>query len=71
MNNIWKLFLQTALPWIHAAGQSFRDQDSNDTGKDDIEGYALLAIADIAQAVISGDVSKMQAALNKVQSPVK
>lgn len=59
-----------ALPLLKAAGIEFRNQDDNDTGADDIKGYTCFYVIDLVQALISDDVSKMQALLNKT-SPIK
>lgn len=65
MKNWWKVLLKMALPLLRGAGEDYREQDENDTGKDDLIGYTLIYIADLGTAVLTGDTSKIKAVLNK------
>ncbi len=49
----WKFFVQMAIAPIHYAAQTFRNQDANDTGKDDIIGITLDYVADVLSAVVT------------------
>lgn len=49
----WKFFVKAALPWIHMAAESFKNQDDNTTGKDDLIGISLDYAANLIEAVIS------------------
>lgn len=70
MKDWWKYLLRMALPLVRGAGAEFRNKDSNDTGKDDLIGYSLTYLADLGEAILSDDASKIQAQLNKT-SPIK
>jgi hypothetical protein len=49
----WKFFVRMAIPFLRSAGDSFREQDANDTGRDDMIGISLDYAADLIEAVIN------------------
>ena len=68
ISGLWKTLLQMVLPMVKLAGESYRNQDDNDTGKDDLIGYSLEYLADLGTAILTGDTAKIKTQLNK-QAP--
>ena len=50
---MWKMFVKMAIPVIHAAGEAYKGQDDNDTGRDDLIEVSLVYVADLLQAIVS------------------
>lgn len=50
----WKMLLLFALPMLKAAGQAKIDEDANSTGKDDIQGEAMMFAAKLIEAIALG-----------------
>lgn len=48
----WKMILLMALPMMEAAGQSYVNQDANDTGKDDAIGEGILYAVKLLKAIV-------------------
>lgn len=59
------MILGWALPMVESAGQAKIDEDSNDTGKDDLIGQALVAAAKLLKAAFSGDTAAISKILKK------
>lgn len=60
----WKFFIQMAIAPIHYAAQSFKNQDANDTGKDDLIGLTLDYVADVLTAIVNNqDLPKAPAGI--------
>jgi len=49
----WKFFVRMAIPFLRSGAESFRNQDPNDTGRDDMIGLSLEYAADLIEAVIN------------------
>lgn len=49
----WKMFVKMAIPMIENAGQSYVDQDENNSGKDDMIGQSLIYVAHLLTAIVS------------------
>lgn len=53
-----------ALPFIRIAGEEYRDQDTNETGRDDLIGSTLIYVAALLEAVLTdGQLPKAPAGL--------
>ncbi|MFN0279090.1 MAG: hypothetical protein ACKVRN_10870 [Pyrinomonadaceae bacterium] len=50
----WKFFVRMALPMVRMAGEQFKNEDENTTGKDDMVGISLTYAADLIEAAING-----------------
>lgn len=50
----WQMFAGMAVPFIRAAGLAKENEDSNNTGQDDLIGMSLVYVADLLQALIDG-----------------
>lgn len=49
----WKMWTQMAIPALRNAGLAKKNEDANNTGKDDIIGSTLVYVADLLDALIS------------------
>ncbi|HRH40416.1 MAG TPA: hypothetical protein PKY82_02140 [Pyrinomonadaceae bacterium] len=49
----WKMWVSMAIPAIRNAGISKKNEDANNTGRDDIIGSSLIYIADLLEAILS------------------
>lgn len=62
----WKMLLRMVMPMLESIGQAKIDEDSNETGKDDITGQSILYAIKIFKAILDGkDVPKAPALLTK------
>ncbi len=50
----WKFFVKMALPFLRQAGMDKKEEDTNNSGKDDIIGGALVYAADLLDAILRG-----------------
>lgn len=50
----WRFFVRMALPLIRMAGEDYKSQDTNTTGRDDMIGLGLVFAADFIEAAING-----------------
>jgi hypothetical protein len=51
----WRNLVELALPILEHAGQDFIDKDTNDVGKDDLIGQAIVGATRMLKAALSGD----------------
>ncbi len=49
----WKFFVQMAIGPIHYAATVFRNQDTNDTGQDDLIALTLDYVANVLAAIVT------------------
>lgn len=50
----WQILVSSILPTLRIAGLSFKNQDSNNTGRDDLIGVVLMFAADLLEWAVSG-----------------
>lgn len=66
-----KMLLAMVLPVLTMIGTTWRNEDANDTGIDDLKGYTALYIVDLITALESGDTNRIQAALDKTSIDIQ
>lgn len=49
----WKFFAKMGALYLRQAGEAKKAEDSNTTGKDDIQGVAMVFAADLIEALVS------------------
>ncbi len=49
----WKTFARMAVPFIRAAGESKKNEDADNTGRDDMIGSSLVYAADLLDAILA------------------
>lgn len=49
----WKWIVMSILPMLRMAGMAKRNEDDNNTGKDDLIGVSLIYAADLLEAILS------------------
>lgn len=52
MKNLWKSFARIGSGYLRSAGEEYKLQDANNTGRDDLIGVSLTYAADLLDAIL-------------------
>lgn len=53
MKPFWKILVAMAIPLLISAGEAKRNEDANETGKDDATGEALIFSGNLLKALVN------------------
>ena len=54
MKSFWKILIASLLPTLRIIGEMKKNEDANNTGRDDAEGAAFTFAADLLEALATG-----------------